>query len=83
MALVKNKQFKKFEIDIETKSVSIAYDIVIEDDVENEILARKRFRRAFVVNDDNTKADALEGVRDWTGVGVNHPAHKFLEALWS
>lgn len=77
MAITKTKILKKFEVDGENESISIAYDIVVTDDVEGE-LARKTFRRAFV------QADGVQAIKDWTGISSNQNIYiQFINALWA
>lgn len=77
MAITKSKILKNFDVDGETKFVSIAYEIILTDDIEGE-LARKKFRRVF------TPQDGIQAVKDWTGVTNNqNPYIVFLNAIWS
>jgi len=74
MAINKNIVFKQFNLDIENKTISLAFETVIEENGEE--LARKRHRCAFVPGD-------IEKVKQFMGLGDTNKHIKYINSIWT
>lgn len=82
MAIVRKKQFRKFEIDIVNKTLSISSDIVLEDngvlllDDNGLPVVTDSYYRGFVPGEFDT-------VKEWVEIDDLHPAYVFLQSFWT